>query len=190
MSKSPMSKLSHDDLVEIARKWLLKRQAPPKGSYEGGRAACSLVITDMTSGSRETPDAIGWAGWGHSTLVECKVSVEDFKRDQYKCFRQDPKTGAGVTRFYMAPEGLLSVDQLPESWGLIEVDDKGKTRVKKRSEIFETDRRGEIEMMLSLIRRLKVKPGKHVSIRAYTIEKETEPRATVTLVEDSEGEEQ
>lgn len=178
--------VTHDELVEVARSWLLKRQAPPKGSYSGGRAACSLVLTDMTSASRETPDAIGWAA-GLSVLVECKVSVEDFRRDKYKAFRRNPEQGAGVLRYYMTPKGLLLVDQLPENWGLVEVNDVGKTRVARRSGVFQTDRCNEVDMLLSLIRRLKVEPGEHVAIRAYSMgsRRDAGPRATVTLNEDA-----
>jgi hypothetical protein len=182
-----VSSWTHDELVEFARKWLLKRISPPKGQYSGGRQPCSVVITDMTSSARETPDAIGWAGWGHSVLVECKASIEDYKRDQYKSFRRHPEEGAGIARYYMAPKGVIPIETLPPHWGLVEVDEQGRTRIKRRSGVFKPDRRGEVEMLLSLLRRLKVKPGKHVSIRAYTMENSSkEPRATVTLVEDED----
>lgn len=119
-------------------------------------------------------------------MVECKVSFEDFKRDQYKSFRRHREEGAGVTRYYMAPRGVIPIEKLPPFWGLIEVDEQGNTRIKRRSGVFKPDRRGEVEMLISLLRRLDVRPGKHVAIKAYTIRNDKEPRATVTLVEDGE----
>ena len=64
-----------------------------------------------------------------TVLVECKVSRSDFLADKAKPHRH--VGGIGNWRYYMAPEGLISPNELPEKWGLVEVNARGhlKTRV-------------------------------------------------------------
>ena len=172
--------MTHDDLIKHARRWLL-RPFRRNDSWATNRGACSLVITDMTSASRETPDAIGWYG-GNSVLVECKASISDFKADQRKFFRRDPEYGVGDWRYYLTPKGLLQVGQLPDGWGLLEASDTGRIFVRRLSEKFTVSIRDERHILLSLIRRLDVKSdGKHVKIRAYAIDDGRPPRATAVL---------
>ena len=140
----------------------------------------------MTSAAMETPDVIGWHG-GFSTLIECKATRADFLSDKKKWFRRHPENGVGFYRYYMAPDGVITVDELPDRWGLIVVKGDGKTRVLHASERFcEWNQRAEIDLLLSLVRRLKVDPGNHVMIRVYTIESDKEPRASVGLLEQND----
>jgi hypothetical protein len=177
--------MKHAYLIETARQWLAK---PWRNASNEGHGACSVIITDMTSAARETPDALGWHSFGQSTLVECKISLDDFRSDQQKFFRAQPSQGVGDWRYYMAPKGLISTEILPNGWGLIEVNDKGKTRVVRISKKFEANKSAENDMLLSLLRRLRVEPGRHVKIRAYNIDDlDKEPRATVTMDCASEG---
>jgi hypothetical protein len=60
----------------------------------------------------------------HSYLIECKVSRSDFFADRAKPFRCEPALGMGLYRYFMAPSGVLTVDDLEEKcdgWGLLEV---------------------------------------------------------------------
>ncbi len=176
--------LTHDRLIKVARSWLLR---PWQTGKRCGHYACSVVITDMTSSAREIPDAIGWFN-GKSTLVECKVSVEDFKKDVYKLFRQYPADGMGDYRLFMTPKGLLKGLTLPDSWGLIEVSEMGGTRVKHFPKKVTANKKAETQMLTSLICRLNVDPGPHVRIRRYVIgENEGEPRATFTIQQKEDG---
>lgn len=176
--------MTHDDLVEIGRKWCLK----PWSNKQGwSRGSCSLVLTEIVTGCSETPDVLGWHG-DFSILLEAKTSRSDFQKDKKKHFRAHPELGLGNNRYFITPKGLVSVDEVPEGWGLIEVTPRGGTRVVKPSDFFESRKKSEVTILLSLIRRLKIDPGKHVSIRSYTIEKETEPKATMTQQCPEEGE--
>jgi len=57
----------------------------------------------------------------------------------------------------MAPAGLLAVMEMPEGWGLLEVDDAGTVTIKHGSTGFsEWNWRNEIRMMRSALRRSKV----------------------------------
>ena len=139
----------HSELVDIAEKWL----------YSVG---CSFVLKELTTMAEETPDDIGFRE-GISILVECKTSKTDFKKDAKKIFRRGPKKGMGDHRFYLCPEGVIKPDEIPEGFGLIYVNEKGKTKViagntkntqwYKRPFIANKD--NERLMLLSSLRRVK-----------------------------------
>jgi len=193
--------MTHEDLVKLGRQWLsrpwnpsLKRcqegakepdrwfAEPPNAWRICRRPACAVTITEMTTAISETPDVIGWTGTGSSFLLECKASISDFKADQNKAFRRHPSLGIGRFRFYLAPSGLLKPEQIPKGWGLLNASNGGRITMTKPSDVFEYKHDYEMGVFLSLLRRMKVKPGKHVNIRAYTVDdKEKEPRATVTF---------
>lgn len=114
---------THSQLNAIAVRWLL-RAASSKG------ASCHVAFQEVsdTSGT-ERCDAWGYSwGWRpFSVLVEVKVSRSDFLRDKHKPHRQ--QGGVGTYRYYMCPEGLLTVEDMPERWGLIWVNSRGHCRI-------------------------------------------------------------
>jgi len=114
--------MNHDELVKRAEKWL-------KNSKK-----CGVVMIEWYGGPRETPDAIGWYGREEGILIECKSSYEDFKADSRKYFRKTPGRGMGKFRYYMAPPGIIPLDELPPKWGLLEVHEKMVKNVKKAQE--------------------------------------------------------
>jgi hypothetical protein len=107
--------VTHDDLVQLAHKWLMTQR-------------CGFAFKEIKAASMsgEIPDAIGFKS-GCSILIECKTSRSDFLADKKKSFRLDPSWGMGDWRFMMCEKGLISKDELPEGWGLIEIN-KGKAR--------------------------------------------------------------
>jgi hypothetical protein len=160
--------LTHSQLVEAAKRWLWK--------------TCAVVITEIAHGESEQPDAIGWHGT-FCTLIECKVSLEDFRRDGLKPFRRYPENGLGRHRYYCAPKGLLRPSMLPEGWGLLEFDGK-RTRVVKAPVLREeSNRRSEISILLSALRRTGAFAPSGVSVKCYTIQ--TLCRATLGTVPQS-----
>lgn len=102
------AQVTHAELVSLAEKWLW-------------RQGCGVVFAELsTLATPETPDAIGFRTTT-SILVECKATRADFLADKNKPFRRDPSRGMGDWRFYLTPKGLVTKDELPEGWGLIEV---------------------------------------------------------------------
>jgi hypothetical protein len=99
--------MTHAQLVEKAVQWLR-------------RYRCGVVLSEQACVSGEMPDAIGWKRACHSVLIECKVTRPDFLADRAKPFRLKPQQGVGCERFYLAPVGMLSRDELPTGWGLLE----------------------------------------------------------------------
>lgn len=104
-----MSGVLHSELVCAGRRWL-KRQG------------CSVILHEpFRAGIPEQPDVIGWRE-GASMLLEAKASRADFLADAKKPWRIDPSRGVGDWRFYIAPVGLIAAAELPNRWGLLEVD--------------------------------------------------------------------
>lgn len=151
-------KLTHDDLVEKARKKLI--QIYP------------IVITELVSASPEQPDAIGFGYWG-TTLIECKISKSDFYSDKNKSFRKTPELGMGDFRYYLTPANLLNPMNLPPKWGLYEVRGSRIFTIKK-AEKMQANKHGEQMILISAIRRQD-----SINIKKYTIP--TKCRATITL---------
>lgn len=140
--------MTHAKLVSLAVAWLR-------------RYRCGVVLSEQACVSREMPDAIGWKKACHSVLVECKISRADFLADREKAFRQNPETGVGCERFYLAPHGLVRSEELPAGWGLLEVSGREIEKVKPsrknlRSEIgFQY----EMNLLLASLRRVEVRIG-------------------------------
>lgn len=148
--------MTHAELVKIAEKWLLRTRK------------CAFAFTELSTINSETPDAIGFRD-GQSILVECKVSRSDFLSDAKKLFRRNPEIGVGAYRFYLCPAGLIRPEDLPPRWGLVWVNEKGKTRqvvgpkgnawgYSGRAFVFsERNIQAEMTMMASALRRLHLR---------------------------------
>ena len=147
--------LTHKQLVEAAYKWVLKR------------GSCGVAFKELVTTSSEIPDVIGFGGWGHSVLIECKVSRSDFFADRQKPFRISGR-GMGKYRLFCTPVGLIKPSELPEKWGLLEVRDDGKavavidtTRMRDDDGIqlntHEVNEASERAIMYSALRRLFIR---------------------------------
>lgn len=118
--------LTHKELCAVAVRWL------KRASSQGGHG-CHVALSEVRTGlNGEIPDAIGFrqAGFGArdgSVLVEVKTSRSDFLADKKKPHRTSG--GVGKFRYFMAPEGLIKVEELPEKWGLVEVNSRGHCKV-------------------------------------------------------------
>jgi len=137
--------MTHDDLVKIAKKWLIKARN------------CSVVLTETQAQSGEIPDCIGWRGQ-HSTLIECKTSLADFRRDLKKWYRNSGP-GIGQQRYFMAPKGVIPASEVPVGWGLLEVSGKLVKTVKKLDLLYLDERvaSAEVPMLVAALRRSQVR---------------------------------
>jgi hypothetical protein len=119
--------LTHQELCSLAVNWL--QRAPGRSG-----PACQVAFSEAKGGwNGEIPDAIGFrtaAGDEGSVVVEVKVSRSDYLADRLKAHRQDGSMGMGLYRYFMAPEGIIDVQELPQRWGLVEVSPKGVLRVR------------------------------------------------------------
>ena len=101
--------MTHADLVDLAVHWLRSRYR------------CGIILSEQACCSGETPDVIGWKKRCRSVVVECKISRADFLADRNKPWRINSDIALGCERFYLAPQGLIRPDELPNGWGLLEV---------------------------------------------------------------------
>lgn len=124
--------LTHDALVKRGAQWL------------AGTRRCCLVFEEYNCwATREFPDCIGWTVQGYSILIECKVSIHDFKRDHRKpaklLAKSRGKETLGRERWYLTPPGLLDPSMIPEGFGLLE---EHKGRMKRIVEASTDERPG------------------------------------------------
>lgn len=99
------TKITHKELVQIATKWARSKH---------------LVVIPERSALHEVPDVLA-ISYAYSTLIECKTSRADFLRDKDKFARRHNHLCTGNYRLYCVPKGLLTEDDIPETWGLLEV---------------------------------------------------------------------
>jgi hypothetical protein len=139
--------MTHEQLVTKAVEWLR-------------RYGCGIVLSEQACVSGEVPDAIGWKGVCRSVLVECKLTRSDFLADRAKPFRLNPETGLGCERWYFTPAGLLSPEDLPRYWGLLELR-AGKLRValkaSRHSQRMPAGLLYEMNLLLASLRRVEVR---------------------------------
>lgn len=148
-------KFTHKDLVNIGYRWMLKN------------CSCGVVFKELESASsNEIPDVIGFGAWGHSVVIEVKVSRSDFLNDKRKSFRTNTDEGMGKQRFYLCPKGMITKEELPAGWGLVYVYEDGKARmahcpyrgnIGERNDGFKKNEVAESGIMYSALRRLFIK---------------------------------
>lgn len=130
---------AHRDMCQRAAKWLR------------GTMGCNVAVWEVTAAANEKPDAIGWHPY-KSTLVECKTSRSDFLRDKHKYHKNAPEKGMGEYRYYMCPEGVIKVDDLPPFWGLLYLKN-GRVSVIKKAEWQASHMDNERTFLVSILRR-------------------------------------
>lgn len=122
--------MTHADLCLAACRWL-KRHAYAKHAFAEFQ---SMSLSEF-------PDAIGFpaGAFRGPTVIEVKVSAEDFKRDRHKGWRYREMAGIGhshgmgARRFYLVPEGMIQVADVPDDHGLLYASVRhGKIHVPKK----------------------------------------------------------
>ncbi len=152
-----ISEYSHAALARRAEAWL-SNSCVIRG-YEGRpqKVRCSVVMRETTSSGWETPDAIGFAYCGiTSVLVEAKVSRGGFFADAKKAFRRNQEFGMGRYRYFLTPTGLVSIEELPEGWGLLEAQGRSVKVLKISDEFMKYNQGHEKRLLFSMVRRLQL----------------------------------
>ena len=155
---NPCYGLSHAQLVDRARRWLKYSVVLDARHLDGKRPRykqrCGVVATELVTAESETADAIGWMQGGRvSVLIECKTSRADFRADRNKMFRYRPWLGVGRHRFYMTPCGLVTMEELPDGWGLLEVSCRSVDVCRIGDQFHERNAAAEMAMLWSIARR-------------------------------------
>jgi len=170
---------SHKELCELAVTWL-------KRPYSAGGPGCAVALSECRTGADgEVPDAIGFRT-GHgagSVLIEVKTSRADFLADRAKPHRQ--QGGVGDWRYFMVPEGLLSVADLPARWGLLEVNSRAHIKARAGLALYYRCWGGR-EAQADAWRFADIDRGReqHLLVRALA---NTDPQAVLERVRNAQG---
>ena len=141
-------KYNHRDLCLKAAKYLKNEGIVP--FYK-----CQYVVCELER-CGECPDAFGIGD--NTQLIEVKVSRSDFLSDKNKYWRKNPEFGLGQYRSYLCPEGLINVEDLPNNWGLLWVNNKGKITKICNPIKQEHNNIAEMKVLTSILRREGIKP--------------------------------
>lgn len=147
---------THRELVEIAYRWVMVR------------GSCGFAFKELVTAAPEIPDVIGFGSGSHSVMIECKTSRSDFFADRNKPFRFPGCEALGKFRYYCVPSGLIKAEELPEGWGLINVDERRRSRAvvnplgkswgpEREAAEHKVSHWGERAMMYSALRRLQIR---------------------------------
>lgn len=138
--------MTHAALVQKAVEWLRHYR-------------CGVILSEQACLSGEMPDAIGWKRASHSVLIECKISRTDFLADSCKPFRQKPEIALGCERFYLVPCGLISAEEIPVRWGLLECRNRTVEVIKPSAKNLRSAKGFQYEMnlLLASLRRVEVR---------------------------------
>jgi hypothetical protein len=140
--------MTHAQLVAKAVDWLRRKYG------------CGIVLSEQACCSGEVPDVIAWKGRCRSVVVECKVSRADFLADQKKPSRQQSEGALGCERFFLTPKNLVSPDELPSGWGLLEVlgrDVAIRVKPSKRALRTHEGLLNEMNLLLASLRRVEIR---------------------------------
>lgn len=108
---------THTEVVSIGVKWL--KQV----------IRCPVIAQEVKClGSREIPDVIGFRA-DTSFMIECKANRSDFLSDFKKPERIGLCSSLGNYRLYLAPQGVIDHTKVPDSWGILEINSKGKVEI-------------------------------------------------------------
>lgn len=140
MEQVPMT---HKEAVRRATNWLRNNQH------------CGIVLRELATANRETPDVIGFYGAGGSILIECKVSRSDFLADAGKSFRQWAEQGMGDERYFEVPPGVVKNAEEVGDWGLLEIRPH-QVKVLRKPVVQSANKRAELKMLMSVMRRLEI----------------------------------
>jgi len=116
--------MTHHELQGIAVSWLRR-------SYSAKGPGCQISMQEiggLYGGERADAWGYRWGWGGGSVLVEVKVSRSDFLADAKKPHRSGEVLGMGTFRYYMCPEGMINIEDLPDGWGLLWVNGRGHVK--------------------------------------------------------------
>lgn len=138
-------KISHKQLCIEGARWLNKKAS---NIYYRSQFVC---VELSCQGTREIPDVLGLRPYG-PVMIEVKTSRSDFLKDFTKPQRMDGSKPLGTYNFYLAPEGIIKAEEVPENWGLLEWDGKRVKEVSDPQKV-ENDTEALIYVYHSVLRR-------------------------------------
>lgn len=115
---------------------------------------CSPVFKEPQNLTGYLPDIIGFT-WLNSVVIECKTSLADFRNDSKKKVKR-----AGNVFLFLSYTGIIPVDELSSTDGLLELDENGNVTQIVIPKFIETPNvLCETAILLSILR------GKNINAR-------------------------
>lgn len=138
----------HYQLCCACAKWLHNRK-----NSERLETPWKYVAVELNVYGTENADVWATNGWS-SIVVEVKTSRSDFHADFKKKYRTDTWRDQvpGNYRYFLAPKGLISPEELPEGHGLLEWDGERITRIVPSS-YRQVTNRADLIYLCSILRR-------------------------------------
>jgi hypothetical protein len=127
-----------------------------------GSGRYTVVMAELRTINLETPDIFAVKQGHHSVVIECKISRSDFLADKKKPHRVLNDLGMGDERYFAVPSGLVEPKDLPEGWGLLSVEENF-VRCLKESFTFTANKKAELSMVCSVMRRLEISSTVYVT---------------------------
>lgn len=105
--------------------------------------ALMFEVAPSTGGGTRYADAVAvglWASHGHLIQgIEIKVSRGDFLSEMKKPEKSEPVMRYCGRWWLACPKGMVKPEELPPTWGMLELDDKGALRVKVKAPILKPE---------------------------------------------------
>lgn len=172
--------MTHSELCKLALRWL-------KRPNSAGGPGCAIAVSECRTGwSGEIPDAIGFRCANPnrgSTVVEVKVSRSDFLADSKKPHRVTG--GVGDWRYFMAPEGIIAPAELPQGWGLLEVNARGHIKVRAGHAVHFKGRYDEMCRQAALWRFLDVDMKREQFLLVRVMANAGDPQKTLDMLREA-----
>lgn len=142
--------MTHGELIIRGINWIKNNQISAR--------RCPIILPEYKCYANSIPDVIGMSHT-QTTVIECKVSRQDYFADQKKHHRQFLYQ-LGNYRYYLCPVDLIKVNEVNNGWGLLYCHEH-RISVEKESDYFspEDTRKEEYQVLYSVIRRLTAENG-------------------------------
>ena len=76
----------------------------------------------------------------------------------------------GNKRYYIAPKGMITPEELPEKWGLVEPREQNMRTIRSAKWFMDKSNNSEISLLVSAMRRIKGMMPRGVSVKSYYLE--------------------
>jgi hypothetical protein len=156
-----ITKITHDDLIQIGVKWLKSQHSSGGDSYNKPNhfyhAGCGVILSEFVSMEQSIPDVIGFNNCC-SVVIECKISHADFLADLKKPHRAIANSQqCGNYRYYLTLPNIIKPEEITNGWGLLYYD--GKVHLIKNPEhkIDTQIKVAEYSILYSIARRATLK---------------------------------
>lgn len=138
---------THHKICCVVGKWL-------QGRWSGKKPYAHYVAVELVTQGCENTDVFGFNPM-YSTMIEVKVSKSDFLKDKHKYANVVGRVGD--YKYYCCPTNVIKIDDLPDKWGLLYINENDKIEIIKIAEETKSNSYTEHAIICSIMRREGIK---------------------------------